>query len=313
MSEELWRRDTVWSLSRAVDALARRGKLKDLREAVGILAYADAFQKTLLLYRRRQEDPFAFEPNAVTYRYDFDHIRESLKVQLDHVNSRRSTLSQMLVSGLAGCIAATALLVSAISAFNGAVGQRINDATVQLGINRDVLQYGSDFWPVPAFCVGVLFWLVSSQVLSEDRIGAEKRPRRKIAQAIRGIFNTIAKRLGWDGLGVQRALMCFYIVLLAALMVTTYYGAPRALAVGRYLSSLEIVESDKKPSRSGRTTSDSEENSPRPSAQAEEPGDQPGPDNQAAASAEIAPDPATTVPEISRKSAKSVGNSPDGN
>ncbi|MEI9850519.1 MAG: hypothetical protein WDN24_06305 [Sphingomonas sp.] len=182
----------MWSLSRALDALTRKGKLQDLREALGILAYADAFQQTLMRYRRRHDDPWQFEPNAVTYRYDFTHIRESLKVQLDQVVSRRTSLSQMLVAGLTGSIAATALLASVISARNSALADKVKDMVVVPGISADALQWMATFFPIPAIVAGGFLWLVSSLLLSEDRIRAKRGERRKLAQAVRGIANSIA-------------------------------------------------------------------------------------------------------------------------
>lgn len=240
LGEELWRRDTVWSLSRAVDALTRRGKLQDLREATGILAYADAFQKTLLLYRRNHNDQSAFEPNAATYRYDFAHIRESLKVQLDQLTGRRTTLSQMLVAGLAGCIAATSLLASIVSAYNGAARGKLDIPPVLLGIPGDWLQWSAHVFVVPAIGVGAFLWFVSSLVLSEERIGAKAEPRRKLAQAVRGIANSIGTRLNWTGRTVQRWLERFYIGLSLLLLYITYAGVPYVTDFARYLGSLQI-------------------------------------------------------------------------
>ena len=239
--EELWRRETVWSLSRAVDALARRGKLQDLREATGILAYADAFQKTLLLYRRQHKNPARFEPNPVTYRYDFAHIRESLKVQLDQVTSRRTTLSQLIIAGLAGCIAATSLLVSAVSAFNGAAKHKLDLQPVLLGVPTEALRISASAILVPAFGVGTLLWLVSSVLLSEDRIGTKRTERRKCAQFVRGVSNSIAVRLGRTGRAVQIFLELFYLTLFVSLAAFTYHGIPHVIAAARHVSTMQVT------------------------------------------------------------------------
>lgn len=238
--EELWRRDTAWSLSRAVDALARRGKLQDLREATGILAYADAFQKTLLLYRRKHNDPAAFEPNAVTYRYDFGHIKESLKVQLDQVTARRTTLSQMLLAGLTGCIAATSLLLSFISAYNGAAEHKRDATAALVPFASFVLQLSATSFLVPAIAVGVFLFFVSSLILSEERIGAKAEPRRKLAQSVRGIFNSIAATFNWNAWFVQLGLEFFYIVLFGVLAYSTYVGIPYVIALSRIASTMLI-------------------------------------------------------------------------
>ncbi len=232
--EEHWRRDTVWSLSRALDALARKGTLQDLREALGILAYADAFQQTLMRYRRRHDDPGQFEPNSVTYRYDFTHIRESLKVQVDQVavashehlaNARRRPNS--------GGISATALLASIISAHNSAViGRHVGDS-VAPGIYTPVLEWLAALSPVPAIAAGVALWLVSSLILAEDRIRAKRGARRKLAQGMRGIANSIAGKRHWSGIAVQRMLKLFLVSLFVMLGVLTWFLFPYVGAIGR--------------------------------------------------------------------------------
>jgi hypothetical protein len=231
--EEHWRRDTVWSLSRALDALARKGTLQDLREALGILAYADAFQQTLMRYRRRHDDPGQFEPNSVTYRYDFTHIRESLKVQVDQVVSRRTSVSQMLVAGLTGGISATALLASIISAHNSAVTNRQGGDAVAPGIYTSVLEWLAAMFPLPAIAAGIALWLGSSLILAEDRIRAKRGARRKLAQGMRGIANSIASDRHWSGVAVQRMLKLFLGSLFAGLGLFTWFLFPYVGAIGR--------------------------------------------------------------------------------
>lgn len=233
--EEHWRRQTVWSLSRVVDALARRGKLQDLREATGILAYADAFQKTLLLYRRRDEDQTSFEPNSAAYRYDYAHIRESLKVQIDQVTARRTTLSQLILAWLAGSIAGTSLLASVISAHNGALKEKIvKVAPILPGVPHDLLGLLARLPLLPALVCGWFLWLVSQQVLSEDRIGFEQQASRKGLQFVRGSVNSLARRKPVrDGAWVQRWIERFYLLIVALLLFAMLLLAPLAGELGR--------------------------------------------------------------------------------
>jgi hypothetical protein len=224
--EEHWRRDTVWSLSRSVDALARRGMLQALREATGIIAYADAFQSTLMRYRRQANRPLEFEPNPVTYRYDFAHIRESLKVRVEQVTARRTLRAQMFVAFLAGSVAMTSLLVSAVSVHNGALQAKVAGTPILLGVTDQILGWLAYFYWSPTILLAISLTIFSWLWLSEDRISAARSPGRKLAQTVRGAANSIALRLGWGGLAVQRMLYVFYTALLIAMVGATIY-APR--------------------------------------------------------------------------------------
>ncbi|WP_097062440.1 hypothetical protein [Sphingomonas guangdongensis] len=231
--EEHWRRATAWSLTRIVDALARRGNLQDLREATGILAYADAFQSTLLKYRRRVDDPWAFEANALTYGYDYKHVRESLKVQLDQASARRANLGQVVVAGLAGCIAATSLLASTISAHNALVRNEVKPSglvAIIPGLPDEWLTVAARWYLLPALLCACFLIIVSWQVLAEDRIGAKRvRPRRE-EQAIRGVVNSLALRFRWSARTVQRTLRCVYAGAVIGCVAATIWLAPVVLA-----------------------------------------------------------------------------------
>jgi hypothetical protein len=230
--EEHWRRDTVWSMSRDVDSLARRGTLLDLREATGILAYADAFQKSLLLYRRRADDAADFEPNSVTYQYDYAHIRESLKVQIEQVSARRTLRAQMIVAGLAASIAATSLLLSLVGTHNSGITNRLKGRVAILpNVPEEAISWIASWWVVPAVACFLILYGFSEVLISEERIGASRGQVSKLAQLIRGAFNSIANRLGQDGAWVQRWLERFYLAAILSTLggVAIAYGPVTSL------------------------------------------------------------------------------------
>ncbi len=216
-AEEHWRRDTVWSLSRAIDGLARGGTLQQLREATGIIAYADAFQSTLMQYRRQADKPAEFEPNPVTYNYDFKHIRESLRVQIEQASARRTLRAQMFVAAFAACVAATSLVVSAVSAYNGALKAKIIGTPMVLGFATDDLRLFAYYWFTPTMLVVLGFLVLSWLTLAEDRIRQKRAPSYKLAQAARGIANSIALAMNRGSKTAGRLLQLFYLVAFAGL------------------------------------------------------------------------------------------------
>lgn len=73
-----WRRETLWSLARAVLELRRSGKLPGHKSALGVLAYAEAFQGLLARVHRPSASTDPFEITDEIACYDFTHTRQSL-------------------------------------------------------------------------------------------------------------------------------------------------------------------------------------------------------------------------------------------
>jgi hypothetical protein len=73
-----WRRETMWSLARAVLEMRRSGKLPGHKSALGVLAYAEAFQGLLARVHRPATSVGSFELTDEIACYDFTHTRQSL-------------------------------------------------------------------------------------------------------------------------------------------------------------------------------------------------------------------------------------------
>jgi hypothetical protein len=270
--EEHWRRETVWSLSRATDGLARRGTLQELREATGIIAYADAFQSTLMRYRRQAERSTEFEPNPVTYRYDFAHIRESLKVQVEQVTARRTLRSQILLAGLAGSIAMTSLLISGVSAHNGMLKPKLEGLPIELGIDPELLRSWAYLLVGPTVLIASALSILSWLWLSEDRIGVARTPTRKFGQLLRGTINSLALYFGWGSATVHRLIRGFYLGMAALCGVAIWYAPSILSLVGvrpvspKITSSVEAPPKQPTPAQVARPRIPAPKAEPRPTA-----------------------------------------------
>ncbi|KQN07149.1 hypothetical protein ASE85_18990 [Sphingobium sp. Leaf26] len=126
--EEDWRRQTMWSLSREAEKLGQRKRLDRLRDSLGIIAYADAFQMTLMPYIRDPKDVEGFVPKASAYGFDFKHIRESTRVQVDQLASTRGATAPFLAACVAGSIAVLAMLNAMISIKNMELARKVEAA-----------------------------------------------------------------------------------------------------------------------------------------------------------------------------------------
>lgn len=107
-NDENWRRETLWALARAVLETRRRNHLPGHKSALGILAYAEAFQQQLARVKRLA-DGTGFERSEVGEIYDFNHTRSSLDATIDELSYRKSFFAQLQALAIGSALAAAAL------------------------------------------------------------------------------------------------------------------------------------------------------------------------------------------------------------
>jgi hypothetical protein len=215
--ERKWRRETAWSLSRTVENLVRTGSLDDKRQALGILAYADAFQRTLLNHSRDHDDPRRFVAGDPIYGFDFAHIRESLKVQIDRAQVRRSHFTAMLVAGLASSIAALSLLSSLISTHNNFVRTLSPPGrTVELEVPLALISLFAAY-PIAAIAVVFVAVTVISTLVTDGGAPLLRRGPRRFAQGLRGATLTVTNLLGRDAAFAHRLIVLAYVTIISGL------------------------------------------------------------------------------------------------
>ncbi len=237
-----WRRRTLWNLAREAE---RQGKLRRLdkqREALGILAFADAFQKTLLPYRRDPADPAKFCPNDSVYGYDFNFIRESTKLRVDQMAAQRGAVAPMLSAMVAGAIAALALVSSLVSTRNSAVRDLTSEAIrqskvpskalvapppLELGIHESIMMPIAAYpWAAAIIVVGLLGTLY--KVALNDVLRSNWKPW----QLLRGLSISLIMALGSRSRGAaHRTLNIFYLVLMGVQTALIYYVIQWLLAL----------------------------------------------------------------------------------
>ncbi len=214
-SEVDWRRETLWSLSRMADKRMGSEKLNYLREALGMLAYADAFQKSLLLHVRDPKNPLSYLPNKSAYGYDFQHIRESTRVRIDQTAARRTVTGQLIAAVFAGALASLALISSLVSTFNAKIPPSQANEKFSIGIWHSLLAFLSDY-PIAAMtAAGYILFSAFALTLSDILFN---RPRRRF-QFLRGITLSIAKRRDMDADQTFAMLVIIYISLTGLLLI----------------------------------------------------------------------------------------------
>ena len=111
--DESWRRETLWSLARAVLEMRRRRHLAGHKSALGILAYAEAFQGLLAQVQRRANGD-GFERISSGPIYDFTHTRMSLDATIEEQDYRKSFWAQFQAVVIATVLAGGALWIGAV-------------------------------------------------------------------------------------------------------------------------------------------------------------------------------------------------------
>jgi len=109
-----WRRETLWGLARVVAQFRRQNRLYDFKKALGVLAYADAFQSTLARVERGATLDQPFQEQRELSRYDFDHSRASVEAMEGLASWRRSGWIQAYAILAGVMLSSLALWASAV-------------------------------------------------------------------------------------------------------------------------------------------------------------------------------------------------------
>lgn len=107
-----WRRNTLWCLARMVLEARRRDRLDGYKNALGMLAYAEAFQGLLGRVSRTAPDKFSLIKGASLY--DFAHARASLDAKIAENEYRINAKTQVVAIGISTVLATIALWISAV-------------------------------------------------------------------------------------------------------------------------------------------------------------------------------------------------------
>lgn len=112
--DETWRRNTLWALTRTVLEARRRDKLDGYKSAIGVLAYAEAFQGLLGRVKRRKGRTIAFNRVVDAAPYDFAHTRASLEAKIGEHEYRSSSQAATFGLIISTVLATAALWISAV-------------------------------------------------------------------------------------------------------------------------------------------------------------------------------------------------------
>lgn len=113
-----WRRETMWSLSREIERRNRNEGLVGQRQSLGIIAYAEAFQDTLMTHVRDATAKSGYAPTSEIHNFDFKYLKDSVKASIDVAGTKLGQRVQMAIAFTATLISSIALVSSLVSTYN---------------------------------------------------------------------------------------------------------------------------------------------------------------------------------------------------
>jgi len=92
-----WRRETLWDIARAIIGMRRERKFFRRRDALGVMAYAEAFQKNLAPINRINRNG-GFATTDEVGRYDFEQLKHSIVAENDSAAFRIQGLTSVILA-----------------------------------------------------------------------------------------------------------------------------------------------------------------------------------------------------------------------
>lgn len=199
--EIAWRRETLWSLSREIERLNRDGSLVSFRRSLGVIAYADAFQQALMGHIRKKNNPATFEMVPEVHRYDFGHLKDSIKASIDVAAAKKAQTIQLTVAFIATFLSAVSVVGSMVSAQNGSLSRLGGE----LGDGKILLQSGQILiwlFALNPFATGTIAALLMlgavSLWLTDGRAGIFNPFQRVLSQSFRAASVSISASPQWQ-------------------------------------------------------------------------------------------------------------------
>jgi len=203
--EVAWRRETLWSLSREIERLNREGDLTDQRRALGIIAYAEAFQGSLMGHVRIVDEPAPFtlfgkskalkpfKASTAVHDYDFKHLKDSIKAGIDVNSTRLAQRIQIAITATTVFLSSTSLAISLISAHNGGLLPGKETDKLGLGFLEQIVPCVSANPLVASLAFTAIAVTVITNYLFDGRAGAFFRYQRVISQFIRAAAVSVVR------------------------------------------------------------------------------------------------------------------------
>lgn len=233
-NDHQWRLETLQWLMTMVQRRRRKGKEPDLRDALGILSYVDAFQTQVASHKRCPEDFRRFKENVDLRPHVLSHLERSLKVELERREKYRSTNQQLVLIFTSIAVASIAAVQNALS------GAENGDSTVMFPLVEWV-GLTQEFSISHPFSAAVV-WAVTGGLLACGlfEIASERLTTEKILSRVQRLSNSVFSALAADFFRWRRSLA--FGKLLASLISVSLGIALIAATLGALSLAIKSME-----------------------------------------------------------------------
>lgn len=226
--DEDWRRQTQYGLARMAIAVRRSGRAESFRQALGIVAYAQAFQNHLCGWF--SPGPGEIRKSAVNFNYDFAALKASVEASLKVRELKDSNRRARMFFAFGTAVTALSVLVPAYRSNLNAMGQ-------WPGYFRDALALAVDN-PIPTLVVAALVgWAIDHAILTFS-VNPEwfERSRASVSRLVGGFMGMLRRHRVSARIAQVSALLILTVILIVALL-STYLGYKYAFeAIGQIAS-----------------------------------------------------------------------------
>jgi hypothetical protein len=231
--EVAWRRETLWSLSREIERLNREHGLTDLRKSLGIIAYAEAFQSSLMSHVRSQWGKPKFKACTSVHDFDFKHLKDSIKASIDVEATRAGQRVPLTIATVSLMVASCALVSSLVSTHNGSLAKvptGLAPGSLALGGTDTILPILAWNPFVTAVVMAVVLLGVTSPFVLDGSAGIFNRAQRVLSQFGRALAVSLAP---WPPF--QYLITLTHTALMALLSLVAIAGCLAILVGAIYL------------------------------------------------------------------------------
>jgi len=220
--ESYWRNETQWGLSRVFEQLHRSTGIGAQRRALGMLAYADAFQGSLAQVMRVPGGEEEFQPDPNVALYDNQHRRESARAMLDYRAFRVGERGQILLLVVTALLASAGLWygftsIRSVLCPQGETGCLPLQADTSARVVSLIINSPITFF---AFCGYSVYILFNIFIKDWDDVPIIKKPQSGFLRMCFAVLSNFARKRK----NPRRALIFYVSALLSLLIALTCFG-----------------------------------------------------------------------------------------
>lgn len=216
-TDEDWRRQTQYGLTRMAIAVRRRNQAASYRQALGIVAYADAFQRHFCGWTTDSSAPGGARNSKVSFKYDFAALRASIEASLKVRELKDANGRARLFFAFGTAVTALSILVPRYRDLN-------DDLPFWPDLFRDGLRMMVDN-PLPSLLLALVTgWLIDKLFLNLSLNPDWFEKSQASVSRLAGGVMAMMRRRNWPAQAAQLSTFALMMLIVAASAVAVFHA-----------------------------------------------------------------------------------------